>query len=442
MSTDFKPVITSFLDTDAYKLHMQQAVFHEYPQVAAAFEFNCRNHDDNLGIYAEEIRRQIDHLANVRLTEDEYAYLATLPHFKKDYLEYLRNYRYKPQQVTITAIPAVLPEGEVPSDPYGEGGAKLAITVDGPWLETILWEIPLLSITSEVAQRARHPDVGPEQAVAHLHEKLDALFAAHPAEELERFRVTDFGTRRRFSQAVQEAIVRALHADARFSPYLAGTSNYDIARRLGIPAVGTQAHEWFQAFQQLSAELRFSQKLALEMWLKEYPNSLGIALTDCITMDAFLNDFSLGLATRYAGLRQDSGDPVEWARKAITHYRVLGIDPKTKVLVFSDGLDLEKGATLYRTFKDETNIMCGIGTQLTCSMKGVRPMNIVVKMVRCQGRPVAKVSDSPGKSMCQDEAYVQHLMQVFNVQMSPISLSSPATQGSRMVRAKPAATVV
>ncbi|KAL7698560.1 nicotinate phosphoribosyltransferase [Lotmaria passim] len=411
----FSPIITSFLDTDAYKLHMQQAVFHQNPTVVASYEFNCRNKDDHLGIYAEEVRKHVAHMANVRLTEEEYQYLATLPYFKPDYLEYIRQYRYKPEQVHIRVVPPVL---SCTPNEFGENGSDLALTVEGPWVETILWEIPLLAIISEVAQHNRYPRIGPTEALATLHEKLDNFFACHTAEELATFKVSDFGTRRRFSQAVQEAVVATLKKDVRFGPHLVGTSNYDLARRLQLSPVGTQAHEWFQAFQQLSPVLRHSQIMALDFWLQEYPQCLGVALTDCITMDAFLNDFDRWLANAYQGLRQDSGTPAEWGEKAVAHYKALGIDPHTKTLVFSDGLDLEKAVGLYNQFKQAANVMCGIGTQLTCSIKDVRPMNIVIKMVRCQGKPVAKLSDSPGKSMCEDQAYVEKLMEVFNVQTS------------------------
>ncbi|KAG5469714.1 hypothetical protein CUR178_01853 [Leishmania enriettii] len=410
LSSKLVPIITSFLDTDAYKLHMQQAVFHQNPTVIAVYEFNCRNKDDHLGIYADLVRQHVQHMANVHLTEEECAYLEALPYFKNDYLEYLRDYRYKPEQVHISVVPPTL---ACEKNEFGEDSSDLAVTVDGPWVETILWEIPLLAIISEVAQHSRHPHVGPTEALATLHEKLDLFFANRTAAELATFKVVDFGTRRRCSRAVQEVVIRALKEDARFGPHLIGTSNYDLARRLCLPPVGTQAHEWFQAFQQLSPELRRSQTMAMDYWLQEYPTCLGIALTDCITMDAFLNDFDARLANAYHGLRQDSGVPEEWAHKAVTHYRALGIDPHTKTLVFSDGLDLEKAAKLYNCFKQEVNVVCGIGTQLTCSIKGVRPMNMVIKMVRCQGKPVAKVSDSPGKSMCDDLEYVEKLKEVF-----------------------------
>ncbi|EPY27046.1 nicotinate phosphoribosyltransferase [Angomonas deanei] len=419
-----EPIITSFLDTDAYKLHMQQAVFHSYRDVVASFEFNCRNKDDYLGVYADEIQEQVNKMRDVFLTKEEYTYLLTLPHFKKDYIEYLKDYRYKPEQVQVTRIPPVL---EPESAKFGEDGSKLRISVSGPWVETILWEIPLLAIVSEVAQRRRHPECGVKQAMDSLNTKLEKFFAAHDEEELKHFKVSDFGTRRRFSKAVQEAVVTTLANHPRFKHILVGSSNYDIARRLGIPAVGTQAHEWFQAFQQLSPELSLSQTEALKAWLHEYPFSLGIALTDCITMDAFLNDFNADLANAYQGLRQDSGDPVRWGQKALAHYKRLGIDAKKKVLVFSDGLNLETAVELYNRFKDEVNVMCGIGTQLTCAIDGIRAMNIVLKMVRCQGKPVAKISDSTGKVMCEDDEFVEQLCNAFNV-ASPVTRATTIRQ--------------
>lgn len=413
-ANQFAPIMKSLLDTDAYKLHMQQAVFHQNPTVTAGYKFNCRDKDVHLGIYADRVYAHVQQMVSVQLTEEESAYLATLPYFKEDYLEYLRGYRYKPEQVRIRAVP---PTMAYEKNEFGEDGSDLEVTVEGPWVETIMWEIPLLAIVSEVTQRSRHSRVGPAEALANLHEKLDLFFANHTEEELATFKIADFGTRRRCSQAVQEAVVRTLKEDARFGPHLMGTSNYDLARRLGLPPVGTQAHEWFQAFQQLSSELHHSQIMAMDHWLQEYPQCLGIALTDCISMDAFLKDFDTRLANAYQGLRQDSGVPAEWGQKALTHYKLLGIDTHSKILVFSDGLDLEKAVELYKCFKEDINVLCGIGTQLTCSIKGVRPLNIVMKMVRCQGRPVAKLSDTPGKIAYDDLEYVEKLKAAFNVPM-------------------------
>ncbi|MEG5431602.1 nicotinate phosphoribosyltransferase [Enterobacter asburiae] len=387
------PVLHTLLDTDAYKLHMQQAVFHHYYDVHVAAEFRCRG-DDLLGIYADAIREQVDAMQHLTLQDEEYQWLSGLPFFKADYLNWLRDFRYKPEQVTVL-----------------NDNGKLDIRLEGPWREVIMWEVPLLAVISELAHRYRSPEKGVEQAVAALENKLAAFSTLTEVLDMSRFRLMDFGTRRRFSRDVQEAIVKRLQRE----PWFVGTSNYDLARRLSLTPMGTQAHEWFQAHQQISPDLANSQRAALAAWLEEYPNQLGIALTDCITMDAFLRDFGPEFAERYQGLRHDSGDPVEWGEKAIAHYEKLGIDPMSKVLVFSDNLDLAKAVDLYRHFNTRVNLSFGIGTRLTCDIPQVKPLNIVIKLVECNGKPVAKLSDSPGKTICHDKAFVRALRKAFDL---------------------------
>ena len=387
------PVLHTLLDTDAYKLHMQQAVFHHYYDVHVAAEFRCRG-DDLLGIYADAIREQVDVMQHLTLQDEEYQWLSGLPFFKADYLNWLRDFRYKPEQVTVL-----------------NDNGKLDIRLEGPWREVIMWEVPLLAVISELAHRYRSPEKGVEQAVAALENKLAAFSTLTEGLDMSRFRLMDFGTRRRFSRDVQEAIVKRLQQE----PWVVATSNYDLARRLSLTPMGTQAHEWFQAHQQISPDLANSQRAALAAWLEEYPNQLGIALTDCITMDAFLRDFGPEFAERYQGLRHDSGDPVEWGEKAIAHYEKLGIDPMSKVLVFSDNLDLAKAVDLYRHFNSRVNLSFGIGTRLTCDIPQVKPLNIVIKLVECNGKPVAKLSDSPGKTICHDKAFVRALRKAFDL---------------------------
>lgn len=387
------PVLHTLLDTDAYKLHMQQAVFHHYYDVEVAAEFRCRG-DDLLGIYADTIREQVDAMQHLTLQDDEYQWLSGLPFFKADYLDWLRDFRYNPEQVTVT-----------------NDNGRLHIRLAGPWREVIMWEVPLLAVISEIVHRYRSPEVGVEQALETLESKLVDFNRMTESVDMSRFRLMDFGTRRRFSREVQQAIVERLQQE----PWFVGTSNYDLARRRNLTPMGTQAHEWFQAHQQISPDLATSQRAALAAWLEEYPDQLGIALTDCITMDAFLRDFGPEFANRYQGLRHDSGDPVEWGEKAIAHYQKLGIDPLTKVLVFSDNLDLPKAVDLYRQFSSRVNLSFGIGTRLTCDIPQVKPLNIVIKLVECNGKPVAKLSDSPGKTICHDKAFVRALRKAFDL---------------------------
>ena len=195
-----------------------------------------------------------------------------------------------------------------------------------------------------------------------------------------------------------------------------GTSNVLLARDLNLVPIGTMAHEYLQTYQALGVRLRDFQKAALEDWVQEYRGDLGIALTDTVGMDAFLADFDLYFAKLFDGLRHDSGDPVAWGEKALAHYAKLRIDAHTKRLVFSDGLDLERALMLYRHFGDRTQLGFGIGTNLTNDMgPGHKPINIVMKLVRANGQPVAKLSDTPGKTLCDDETYLDYLRQVFNV---------------------------
>lgn len=394
MKRHASPILTSLLDTDAYKLHMQQAVYHRYRDVSVTAEFRCRG-EQLPGRYAAAIRQQIQLMQSLALTTEEYNYLSTLPFFSADYLRWLRNFRFNPQQVSVT-------------DQRG----KLVITISGLWVDVILWEVPLLAMISELVHRDRSPDCGVAQAVDYLQQKLAEFNRASAGLDLSRFRLMDFGTRRRFSRPVQQAVVETLKQDV---SWLAGTSNYDLARRLDISPVGTQAHEWFQAHQQISPDLANSQRVALQVWLDEYQDQLGIALTDCISTDVFLRDFDSHFAGHYQGLRHDSGDPREWGEKVIAHYRKLGIDPQTKTLVFSDSLTLNKALDLYRHFDSQIGVVFGVGTRLTCDIPGTEPLNIVIKLVSCNGKPVAKLSDSPGKTICHDQSFVRALQKAFDL---------------------------
>ncbi|WP_447740977.1 nicotinate phosphoribosyltransferase [Pseudomonas laurentiana] len=389
-------IIQNLLDTDFYKITMMQAVLHNYPNAEVEWEFRCRNGED-LSPYLAEIRYQIEQLAEVTVTHDQLAYLEKVPFLKPDFIRFLSLFRFNLRYVQVGL----------------DDAGQLAIRVRGPWLHVILYEIPLLAIISEVRNRYRYREVVIEQVGERLYQKLDWLKAEASADELAGFQLADFGTRRRFSYRVQEEVVHILKHD--FPGRFVGTSNVHLARELELKPLGTMAHEWFMAHQQLGPRLVDSQAAALECWVREYRGLLGIALTDCINMDAFLGDFDLYFAKLFDGLRHDSGDPLAWAEKAIAHYERLGIDPKSKTLIFSDGLDFAKALGLYRALHERINVSFGIGTRLTCDIPGVEPMNIVIKMTDCNGAPVAKISDSPGKTQCRDENFVAYMKHVFKL---------------------------
>ncbi len=388
-------IVQNLLDTDLYKLSMMQAVLHNYPNVEVEWEFRCRNGED-LRPYLGEIRRHIESMCELSLGDDELAFLESINFMKPDFLRFLGLFRFNLRYLHTS----------IEND-------QLCIRLRGPWLHVILFEVPLLATVSEVRNRARFPKVAMSDARDQLYRKFDWLSANASDDELAELQVADFGTRRRFSYNVQEEIVTCLHKD--FPARFVGTSNMHLARKLDIKPLGTMAHEWIMAHQQLGPRLIDSQIAALDCWVREYRGLLGIALTDTITMDAFLNDFDLYFAKLFDGLRHDSGDPIVWAEKAIAHYRRLGIDPRTKTLVFSDGLNLPGALSIFRALRGRINVSFGIGTNLTCDIPGVEPMSIVLKMTDCNGQPVAKISDEAAKTQCRDENFVAYMRHVFKV---------------------------
>jgi len=388
-------IVQSLLDTDFYKLTMMQAVLHHYPNAEVEWAFRSRSGED-LTPYLDEIRQQIEALAELQMTTEELAYLERIPYMQPDFIRFLGLFRFDLRYLQVS-----IEDGE------------LVMHLRGPWLHVILFEVPLLAIVSEVRNRARYPAVTLAQARDRLDEKLHWLRSQASSDELASFTLADFGTRRRFSFAVQAMVVDRLQCD--FPGRFAGTSNVHLARTRNVKPMGTMAHEWIMAHQQLGPRLIDSQVAALDCWVREYRGALGIALTDCITMDAFLRDFDLYFAKLFDGLRHDSGDPLLWAEKAIAHYQRLGIDPKTRQLIFSDGLDLARALEIHRALIGRSNPSFGIGTGLTCDIPGVEPTNMVIKMTACNGQPVAKISDSPGKTMCRDEAFVSYMRHVFGL---------------------------
>ncbi|KQQ54872.1 nicotinate phosphoribosyltransferase [Pseudomonas sp. Leaf127] len=392
-------IVQNLIDTDFYKLTMMQAVLHNYPNVDVEWEFRCRNGED-LRPYLPEIRQQIERLCELSLGDEQLGFLENITFLKPDFLRFLGLFRFNTRYV----------KASVEND-------ELCIRLHGPWLHVILFEVPLLAIVSEVRNRHRHPEIILDQARDQLHAKFDWLSANAAADELAELKVADFGTRRRFSYAVQETVVEVLKRD--FPGQFVGTSNVHLAQKMDIKPLGTMAHEWIMAHQQLGPRLIDSQSAALDCWVREYRGLLGIALTDCITTDAFLSDFDLYFAKLFDGLRHDSGDPVKWAEKCIAHYHKLGIEPMSKTLVFSDGLSLPRALEIFRALRGRINVSFGIGTNLTADIPGVKPMNMVLKMTACAGQPVAKISDEPGKAQCKDPNFVAYLRHVFKVPAEP-----------------------
>lgn len=388
-------IINSLLDTDLYKFTMQQTVLHQFPNAYdTEYHFKCRTKDVNLAQYIDEIRDEIKHLCSLRFKPQELNYLRSLRYMKSDYCDFLNLFHLQEQFINVVDL--------------GEG--EIDVIIKGPWFQTILFEVPVLAIVNEVYFRNTVNDktsaykTGQER----LEKKIEYVKSLNEPE----FKFSDFGTRRRFSGQWQNDVVGQMRKH--LSDNFTGTSNVLLAKDFDLVPIGTMAHEYLQASQALGPRLRDSQKFALEKWVQEYRGDLGIALTDVIGIDAFLKDFDLYFCKLFDGVRHDSGNPYEWAQKMIDHYTSMKIDSRTKSLVFSDGLDLEKAFDLYQKFHTKAKIFAGIGTNLTNDL-GPKAINIVLKMTNCNGEPVAKLSDTPGKSMCKDDGYMNYLKQVFNV---------------------------
>ncbi|HEY0296142.1 MAG TPA: nicotinate phosphoribosyltransferase [Bordetella sp.] len=387
-------IITSLLDTDLYKFSMMQVVLHQFPAAQVEYRFKCRTPGVDLRPYLDEIRAEVHHLCQLRFTDEELEHLRSLRFLSSDFIDFLGLFHMPERCIDIAA---------------GERPGEIAIGIKGPWLHTILFEIPVLAIVNEVYFRNTQPRPDLEEGRRRLQAKMH-LVLDDPA--LAGFRVADYGTRRRFSKVWHEEVVTTLKGQ--MTPHFVGTSNVLLAKRHGVLPLGTMGHEYLQACQALGPRLRDSQVYALEMWAKEYRGDLGIALSDVYGMGAFLRDFDMYFCKLFDGARHDSGDPFIWGERMIEHYRNNRTDPATKTLVFSDSLNFPKAIELFRQFSGRSKVSFGIGTNLTNDL-GYEPLQIVIKMVRCNGQPVAKVSDSPEKTMCDDPAYLAYLRQVFDL---------------------------
>lgn len=387
-------IIRSLLDTDLYKFTMMQVVLHHFPQAQVEYRFKCRNVGVDLTPYVDEIRAELASLCELRFSDGELEYLRGMRFIKSDFVDFLALFHLNEKYVMVQPSPS--------------GNGEIDIEIRGPWLHTILFEIPLLAIVNEVYFRRTQPQPDLQEGRRRLEEKLDLLKVPQYTDCV----IADYGTRRRFSRDWQEEVLLSMRSI--LGPQLAGTSNVHFARLHNMTPLGTMAHEYLQACQALGPRLRDSQVYALENWAREYRGDLGIALSDTYGFDAFLRDFDLFFCKLFDGVRHDSGDPFEWGERMLAHYAANRVDPRSKTLIFSDALHIPKVIELYERFRHRCKLAFGVGTNLTNDL-GYTPLQIVIKMVRCNGQPVAKLSDTPEKTMCDDPGYLSYLRQVFEV---------------------------
>lgn len=390
-----EPIINSLLENDSYKFSMGQVIYHQFSDYKTTWSFKCRNQDVKFtDEMVNEIKNQIDHYCTLKFTEDELSYLNnTMKWIKGSYIDFLRLWHPRSEDITIS-----LNDGQ------------LEIEAAGTWLNTSMYEIPILAIVNEVYFKFQY--------------EYDKLFDGFKQKLLDKVKdlnssryqlstFSEFGLRRRLSGEAQKLVVETL-ADKSNSFYehshFVGTSNVYLAKKFNLTPVGTMAHEFIMCVGQGNHKHNpaYSNWFMMDSWVKEYGILNGIALTDTITTDCFLRDFQLTFATLFSGVRHDSGDPIKWGEKMISHYVSLGIDPHTKTLLFSDSLNFKRADELNKHFKDRINIAFGIGTYLS-NDTFVDPLNIVMKVTRCNGQDVAKISDTSGKSLCKNKDYVDYL---------------------------------
>lgn len=396
-------IITSLLSTDLYKLSMGQAIYHQFSDYKTTWTFKCRNKDVHFTKYmVEEIKEQIKAYCTLRFAEDELEYIDNIKWIKGSYVDFLRLWqpRYEDFEIGVDA----------------ECG--LSIETKGTWLNTSMYEIPVLAIVNEVYFRMQYDY---DKLIESFKEKLDYKYDMLKKGHWYAGTFSEFGLRRRLSAEAQELVVEkfshlndTVHCASKFI----GTSNVYLAKKYGVTPVGTMAHEWIMCVGQGNHKHNpaYSNWYALNAWIKEYGILNGIALTDTITTDCFLKDFQLTFATLFSGVRHDSGDPIEWGEKMIKHYESLGINPRAKTLLFSDSLDFERADKIFRHFSDRADVAFGIGTYLsndTC----VDPLNIVMKVTAVNGQDAVKISDTAGKGMCKNPEYVDYVQRCIDWRM-------------------------
>jgi len=347
-------IIKSIIDNDFYKFTMQFGVTKLYPDVMARYKFINRGEHEFPDGFAEELQNEINAMASLALTKDEKEFFSTnCPYLSPAYLDFLQGYRYDPAEVKIS-----------------QNGSDVEVLVEGYWYRTILWEVPILCLISEIFYKLTNAQrISNGEITKRTSDKVDLY---------NRLGVTvaEFGTRRRHSYEVHDIVMKELtnHKGKSF----VGTSNVHFAHKYGVKPIGTHAHEWFM-FHGARYGFKIANSISLDRWVKVYYGDLGIALTDTYTSDIFFGQFDKKLSKLFDGVRHDSGDPIEFGEKTIAHYEKMGINPLFKTIIFSDGLNSEKVEVITKAFKDRIGLSFGIGTNLT-NDTNLRPMNIVMKL--------------------------------------------------------------
>lgn len=389
------PIINSILDTDLYKLSMQFAIMKTFPDAEVEYTFTNRNNTPFPDGFDYELRKEIDSMRNLALTQEEKKFLQEKcgHYLDRPYLDFLYGYRYDPSEVGV-----VLKDGE------------LSIKIRGFWYRTVLWEVPLMATISELFFKM----TGQKPTDKYSREKNN--IQKGQAFQMNNMILSEFGTRRRFSYEIQDEVVSDLKSCYGSNKFLKGTSNVHLAMKHGLNPHGTHAHEWFM-FMGAQYGFKMSNTMGLKHWSDVFQGELGIALSDTLTTDVFFKSFDTKFAKLFDGIRHDSSDPFEFTDKGVNHYKKLGIDPTLKQIVFSDSLNTNLCIEIHNHCKGKIKDSFGVGTHLTNDV-GVKPLNMVIKLTSAkilgEWVPTVKLSDNPGKHT-GDKKTIELCKEILNI---------------------------
>lgn len=372
-----KPIIKSILDTDLYKLTMQQAVIQHFPRLKVKYKFIDRNKTVYPDGFDKILKKQVKEMQDLTLTKNEKKFLIEQcgSYLTPTYIDFLEGYRYDSSEIDIKL----------------DSENHLDITIEGYWYRTINWEVVLMSLISELYFKETKQDVKLKSKKDADLEKLNSMI-------LHNAYFADFGTRRRYSLENQERIVK-LYTETTNSVFV-GTSNVYLAYKYITKPIGTLAHEWIMVHSAIYG-YKMANKMSMENWITTYGGRLGTMLVDTYTTDIFLKSFDSKYARLFDGVRHDSGDAFEFVDKVVAHYKSLHIDPMSKTIIFSDGLNIELATEIKEYCVGKIKSSFGIGTHLTNDVD-VKPLNIVIKisdvLVNDEWIPAVKLSDNTSKN--------------------------------------------
>lgn len=393
-------IIKSLLDTDLYKLTMHAAVFANFPEAEVIYKYTNRSYQLFFNENAVSwLREQLKHLGELRFTENEIAYLKeTIPYLPQDYLNYIKDFQFDPESQIEFTTENVADS----SDKF-----NLQILIKGKWKDTILYEIPVLALVSEAYFKFVDTDWTYDSQLEQAQNKARILFE-------NKIVFSEFGTRRRRSTNTQDLVMQGIMKAVKEKPeeygkLFLGTSNVMFAKKYGVKPIGTVAHEWVMGIAAITDDYIHANKNAMDYWINTFgAKNAGLALTDTFGTDDFLKSFMPPYSDCYIGVRQDSGDPLEYTKKIAYHYHhVLKLPEFTKVICYSDSLNVEK-AIQYAQVAHSHGLLAtfGIGTNFTNdfhkkSQQSAKsePLNIVIKLLEVNNNHAIKISDNLGKNM-------------------------------------------